>query len=220
MTAPAIPSAIERRVSEIEDAVASGQMNAAMVFTKMRELLAPSSSERDTVIEECAKVAWSFYPSVAEAIRALKGQQSTRPSTAASDGGGKLEEASGPQKFTPARNIPPTTAPTAGDDYKRMVDAWVGSARDLARELGLPDDESKGSTHDWRYISERAKRSTARDSTPLGWVEEDMVRWLKAGKAPHGMVVNLYGQEKDEISAGKRVPVYLAPLSATQDTAK
>jgi hypothetical protein len=44
-----------------------------------------------------------------------------------------------------------------------MVDAWVGSARDKARELGLPDDESKGSTQDWRFICEWIeKRKNAR----------------------------------------------------------
>ena len=32
---------------------------------------------------------------------------------------------------------------------------WVKSARDLARRLGLPDDESKASTHDWRFIESR-----------------------------------------------------------------
>jgi hypothetical protein len=43
-----------------------------------------------------------------------------------------------------------------------LVEAWVGAARDKARELGLPDDESKGSTHDWRFICEWIEKRNER----------------------------------------------------------
>jgi hypothetical protein len=48
----------------------------------------------------------------------------------------------------------PVSHVAADEDYKAMVDAWVGSVRDLARKLGLPDDESDSSTRDWRYITQ------------------------------------------------------------------
>lgn len=43
------------------------------------------------------------------------------------------------------------SAEAASKETKR-ADAWVKAARDLARELGVEDDDSNGSIHDWRHI--------------------------------------------------------------------
>ena len=38
------------------------------------------------------------------------------------------------------------------------ADAWVKAARDLARELGTPDEDSNGSIQDWKRITAKAKQ--------------------------------------------------------------
>ena len=38
------------------------------------------------------------------------------------------------------------------------ADAWVKAVRDLARELGTPDEDSNGSIQDWKRITAKAKQ--------------------------------------------------------------
>ena len=38
------------------------------------------------------------------------------------------------------------------------ADAWVEAVRDLARELGTPDEDSNGSIQDWKRITAKAKQ--------------------------------------------------------------
>jgi hypothetical protein len=68
----------KRRVSEIEDEVAKGA-SAAWVFTQMRQLISAQSAitptDRDAIIEECARVAYNARldgAPVEYAIRMLK----------------------------------------------------------------------------------------------------------------------------------------------------
>lgn len=56
--------------------------------------------------------------------------------------------------------------------------------------------------------------SSARGTpTPIGWIEVDMVEWLRE-KAPAGGVVSLFRDERDDYARIKRVPVYLASDSS------
>jgi len=55
---------------------------------------------------------------------------------------------------------------------------WVKSARDLARKLGLPDDESKASTHDWRFIESRLASREGSELDVRIYAERSNARWI------------------------------------------
>lgn len=61
-SADAATFAVSQRVSEIEDAIAAGRMDAPQVFTQMRQLIGvqSASATRDEIIEECALLCEGF----------------------------------------------------------------------------------------------------------------------------------------------------------------
>lgn len=68
--------------------------------------------------------------------------------------------------------------PQADEDYEAMVTAWVGVARDLARKLGFSDDDSKGSTQDWKLIEQwvetRLSSVATSEAMLLGEIDEKL----------------------------------------------
>ena len=80
------------------------------------------------------------------------------------------------------------------------ADAWVNAARDLARELVTPDEDSYGSIPDWRRITAKARQGKALEAK-LAIAIEALDKLSKLGNEP--LVGNSIGNDIATVALNK-----------------
>jgi hypothetical protein len=97
-----------------------------------------------------------------------------------------------------------TNAPTieADSGEKQRADSWVDAVRDLARELGIADEDSNGSIYDWKHIKRIALKNEADSGEVVAWkyTTNKAHTWITEVKPPD-----------DAYDEGSLIPLYTSP---------